>query len=238
MDKRIAEAQDTVLAVFAREASQFALAGGTALERYYLRHRFSWDLDFFSPKYPLEEINRLTAAIKKHVNPRLKLESEFTAGRRARVRFYAMPVRGASRPLKIDFVEDVLILKPTIKTLGGVRVYGAESIYLHKVAAVAGIQSELDATGRSVQRGRNAPRDVFDLWMLSQKVMPLHRFLTQKAAASYQKGMVHWYRTFSRHDLKLGLLDMAIYDLTFDARKMIADLENEIRLFVQEVSKE
>ena len=117
MDPKIAAAQDRVLAVFARKAVHFALAGGTALERYYLHHRFSWDLDFFAVQYSLPEIDRLTAAFRKEVDKRLKLESEFMVGGRAKVRFYSMPVPGASRPLKIDFIEEVLLAKPDIQKI-------------------------------------------------------------------------------------------------------------------------
>jgi hypothetical protein len=234
MDKRIAEAQNRVLRVFAEEAVGFALAGGTALERYYLHHRFSWDLDFFSPVYDEAEIERLTTAFKKRVDPRLKLQAELTAGGRARVRFYSMPVRGASRPLKIDFVEDVLTRTPKVRRFEGVRVYDVDCLYRHKVAAIAGVHRELDEVGRTVQEGRNEPRDVFDLYMLSTKVAPLHRILADLSPL-YQKGMIHWYRTFSRQDLKLGVLDLDRYDPTFDARDMISHLENEIRLFAKEV---
>lgn len=47
MDRAIRKAQKDVLKVFAGKAKDFALAGGTALELYYLHHRFSADLDFF-----------------------------------------------------------------------------------------------------------------------------------------------------------------------------------------------
>ncbi len=236
MDPKIAAAQDRVLAVFAREAAHFALAGGTALERYYLHHRFSWDLDFFSVQYPLSEIERLTAAFKKQVDKRLKLESEFLSGGHAKVRFYSMPVLGASRPLKIDFVEDVLLAKPVIRKVKGVRVYGPEAIYLQKLAAIAGTRPEVDEAGRVIHEGRNEARDVFDLYMLSRKIMPLHVFL-KGVSPNYQKGMIHWFRTFSRHDLKLAVLDIERYDDGFDSREMIAHLEKEIDLFARGVAE-
>ena len=237
MDSKIADAQTQVLKVFSRIASRFALAGGTALQRCYLHHRFSWDLDFFSPAYDVADIDRLTTAFKKHLHCPLKLEADLTAGGRARVRFYSMPVRGADRPLKIDFVEDVLIKTPSVQILEGVRVYSAENIYLQKIAAMAGTRPELDAVGRAIMEGRHEPRDAFDLYMLSRKIMPLHRFLS-RVPAPYQKGIIHWYRTFSRHDLKLGVLDMEIYVREFDVRAMIAHLENEIRLFAKNVVEE
>ncbi|MBW2552855.1 MAG: hypothetical protein KAS98_05075 [Deltaproteobacteria bacterium] len=50
--------------------------------------------------------------------------------------------------------------------------------------------------------------------------------------------MVHWYRTFSRQQLKLDLLDMAIYDPKFNSAEMIMYLENEIKHFMREVIRE
>lgn len=151
------------------------------------------------------------------------------------MRFYSLPVKGASRPLKIDFVEDVLIEKPTIRKIHGVRVYGPEDLYLQKVAAIAGTRPEFDAIGRLVQEGRNEARDVFDLYMLSKNIKPLHIFL-KHISRSYQKGMIHWYRTFSRHDLRLGVLDIERYEAPFDSREMITHLENEITLFAKEIT--
>lgn len=47
MDLKIRKAQKKILGIFAKRTRSFALAGGTALELYYLYHRFSFDLDFF-----------------------------------------------------------------------------------------------------------------------------------------------------------------------------------------------
>ena len=46
MDKKLRKAQLEILRIFSLRAGSFALAGGTALELYYLHHRFSVDLDF------------------------------------------------------------------------------------------------------------------------------------------------------------------------------------------------
>lgn len=234
MDPVIKKMQKRVLTLFSKEAKDFALAGGTALELYYLHHRFSWDLDFFSRRYNIAEIEGLVSAIKKKIDKRIRLESELMAAGRAKVRFYSLPVKGASRPLKIHFIEDVLIEKPNIKRKDGARVYSEKNIYLQKIAAIAGTQAGMDITGRPIQQGRNEARDAFDLYKLSTQIRPLHQFL-HEAAVSYQKGMVHWYRTFSRQDLKLALLDMDIYDPRFDSREMIAHLESEMKLFARGV---
>jgi predicted nucleotidyltransferase component of viral defense system len=234
MDTKIKQTQKRVLAVFSKVARSFALAGGTALELYYLQHRFSWDLDFFSPRFDRNEINQLITTFKTRVDKRIKLEAELKTTGRANVCFYTMQVSGATRPLKIDFIEDVLIQQPKIEKKEGVRVYSVENIYFQKVAAIAGTRPASDDIGRPIQQGRNEARDVFDLFMLSLKIKPLHEFL-RDVARPYQIGLVHWYRTFSRQDLKLALLDMDIYDPKFSAREIIIQLETEIKLFMQDV---
>ena len=237
MNTKIRHAQRLILNVFSGKANRFALAGGTALELYYLHHRFSADLDFFSPKYDMAEIRKLISAFEKEMTQKIRLESELTAGGKARVNFYTVPVAGSSRPLKIDFVEDVLFEKPAIRKIEGVRVYSAENIYFQKIAAISGTQTEIDETGRPIMEGRNEARDVFDTYMLSKKIQPLHTFL-KNVPVLLQRGVIHWYRTFSRQDLKLALLDLDIYEPNLNAKEMIVYLENEMKQFIREVIEE
>jgi predicted nucleotidyltransferase component of viral defense system len=237
MDTKIRHAQRLILSVFAGKANRFALAGGTALELYYLHHRFSADLDFFSPKYDLTEIRKLISAFEKEMTQKIRLESELTAGGKAKVRFYTASVIGSSRPLKIDFVEDVLFEKPAIRKIEGVRVYSAENIYFQKIAAISGTRPEIDETGRQFMEGRKEARDVFDVYVLSKKIQPLHTFL-RNVPVLLQRGFVHWYRTFSRQDLKLALLDLEIYEPHFNSKEMIVYLENEIKQFIREAIEE
>jgi len=228
MDSKLREAQKLVLKAFSRETGDFALAGGTALELYYLHHRFSSDLDFFSRKYLIPEIAALTEAFEKHLDQKIHLESEFVSGNKAAVRFYTVPVKGSNRPLKIDFVEDVVCVQPVIRKIDGVRVYSAKDLYLHKIAAISGTQVITDDLGRQVSEGRQEARDVFDVYMLSKKIQPLHIFL-RSLSPRLQKGIVHWYRTFSRQELKLALMELDIYDTEFNARELVIYLENEVK---------
>lgn len=234
MDFKIREAQLKVLNVFSKKAENFALSGGTALELYYLKHRFSADLDFFSTQYELSEINTLVDAFKKCLGYRLKLETEFVASRKAKVCFYTAPIKGTNRPLKIDFVEDVIFTKPNIQKIKNVRIYKVESIYLQKITAVAGTRVQLDEIDREIMEGRREARDAFDIYMLSKKIKPLHIFL-KEIPQVLQRGMVHWYRTFSRQDLKMALLDLDIYDKKFNGKEMIVYLKNQIMQFIKEV---
>jgi len=234
MDKKLREAQFSVLKIFAKRAKVFALCGGTALELFYLKHRFSADLDFFSPNYDPKEIKDLITAFSNNLKAKIKLEAEFSRPGRAQVRFYTTSVRGTTRPLKIDFVEDILVKSPAIKKFNGLRVYSAKDIYLQKISAVTGIEVVTDEVSRALMQGRRQARDIFDIYMLSKKIMPLHRFL-KGVSGRYQRGMVHWYRTFSRQQLKLDLLDLDIYIKSFNAHEMIIYLEGEIKQFIKEV---
>lgn len=234
MDKKIRQAQYKVLEAFSQEKSGFALSGGTALELYYLHHRFSVDLDFFSPECDLKEIDRLTLVFSKFLKARVKLDSEFLSSNRAKVRFYTADIPGSDRPLKIDFVEDVIFDVLPAKRFNGVQVYGIENIYMQKICAITGTTLKPDEIGRETTQGRNEARDVFDMYMLSKKIKPLHLYL-KKIPAAQQRGLIHWYRSFSRQDLKLSLLELDIYDKNFDAREMINYLEGQIKEFAKEV---
>lgn len=235
MDQAIRKIQYKILNIFAKRARDFALTGGTALELYYLKHRFSADLDFFSPKYSQKEIDNIISSIKEVFGKgKVKLESEFAMPNRAEVKFFTVIAKGLKRPLKIDIVEDVLFDKPHIKRFDKVRVYSVEDIYLQKIFTITGILPKFDDIGRQIMEGRREARDTFDIYMLSKKIRPLHNFLTT-IPSQYQRGIVHWYRTFSRQDLKLGLLELDIYDKEFDSKEMIVYLENEIKQFITEV---
>lgn len=229
----IRKAQTKILDIFAKYAGDFALTGGTALELYYLHHRFSADLDFFSPDYNLSEIGNLVDAFARYVGRKIKLEAEFFASGKAKVRFYTIPVKNSKRPLKIDFVEDVYVTKPVIKKFNGVSVYSVNDIYMQKIIAVSGVPSGFDEIGRQVRIGRREEaRDAFDIYMLSKKIQPLHIFL-KKSPQYLQRGVVHWYRTFSRQEIRLAFLDLDIYEKKFDSKQMIVYLENEIKEFTR-----
>jgi len=232
MDKALRKIQLRVLDIFSKSAVDFALTGGTALEIYYLKHRFSADLDFFSPRYDRKEINSIISSIKAGFDgANVKLEAEFKTANRAQVKFFTVSAKGLKRPLKIDFVEDVLFDKPKIRNLKGLRVYDIKNIYFQKITAITGIQVKLDDIGREFTQGRNEARDAFDIYMLSKKIQPLHIFL-KSVGSQFQRSMVHWYRTFSRQDLRLALLDLDIYDKKFDSKAMVVHLEDEIKRLI------
>jgi len=230
---KIKNAQKELLKAFSKKAKSFALTGGTALELYYLNHRFSVDLDFFSPKYSAKEIEIIAGSFREHCGAKVKMENEFIAPSRAKVRFYSAALKGLESPIKIDFAEDVIFEKPDIEKFKDVRVYSVENIYLQKITTITGTRMQTDETGREFMKGRREARDAFDVYLLSKKIKPLHVFL-EGLSSHIQRGIIDWYQTFSRHELKMGLLDLDIYDKKFDAREMIIYIECEIKKFMKE----
>jgi len=231
MDTKIRHAQLKILNAFSKTTKTFALAGGTALELYYLKHRFSRDLDFFSPKYNKKEINSIISAIRKTTTAPAKLESEFTVPNRARVMFWNVQIGAKTGPVKIDFVEDVLFNEPTIKRFDGIPVYDVKHIYFQKIVAITGTRLIPDETGRGVTTGRGEARDIFDIYMLSKRICPLHLFL-KSISRQYQRGMVYWWRSFSRMDFKLGFLDLDVYGKKLDTRKILRCIDKEIKALI------
>jgi predicted nucleotidyltransferase component of viral defense system len=234
MDTIIRAAQWKILKTFGSAAKSFALAGGTALELFYLQHRFSRDLDFFSPKYPAKEIDDLVARFSQAVGKPFKIEAEFTAADHARVKFYSTKVKGAEQPLKIDFVEDVFLNDPNVRKFNGIPVYSARDIYFQKIITLTGTSLTNDAIGRARTTGRREARDIVDLYYLSKKIEPLHKFIN-KLDRQYQRGMIEWYRSYSRQETKLGALDLEIYERDFDVSELIRYLDAEIKKFMKEV---
>lgn len=234
MDFKIRDAQLKILDAFSDTSKSFALSGGTALELYYLKHRFSRDLDFFSPKYDLKEIKRLVLEFNKKIGVRMKLENEFITSNHAKVKFYTTSVRGSAFPLKIDFVEDVFFDKPIIKKFNDVPVYDVEHIYYQKIIAITGTRLSEDEIGREITAGRREIRDIVDIYFLSQEIQPLHLFL-KELPREQQRGMIQWYRSFSRQEFKFEFLDLDIYDKKLDYSKIIIYLEDEIKRFIKEM---
>jgi predicted nucleotidyltransferase component of viral defense system len=234
MEDKIREAQLKVLKLFSKCRSSFALTGGTALELFYLKHRFSRDLDFFSPNYELREIEQIVKTISSGMKQEVNLQQEFTLATHAKVRFYTIEIKGGKALLKLDFVEDVLSPKPKIRKIQGIPVYDIFQIYLQKITAITGTNPTTNIIGKEITGGRQEVRDMIDLYYLSKKIKPLRQFLTTIPKV-YQRGIVQWQKTYSRQEFKLGFLDYDIYDKKLDCSQIIIYLDNEVQKYIQAV---
>ena len=85
--------------------------------------------------------------------------------------------------------------------------------------------------GKEVITGRMEARDGADLYYLSKRIRPLSEFC-RELPRPQQRGMVAWYRTFSRQEFKLGFLDLELYDKNCGSKEVIRHLEDEIQTSV------
>jgi hypothetical protein len=154
--------QKTFLEIFSGlpDKAQFYLTGGTALAEYYLGHRLSFDLDFFTGvenlvlpvSYQIEAICQ-----KKGLN--LKVVRRFSS-------FVQFLFEKDTESLKIDLALDSPYrLAPTVESPDGILINNYTDLRIDKLLAYF---------------GRAEPRDAVDLYFILQKE-PLTPMLEQAA---------------------------------------------------------
>ena len=155
--------------------SQFSVAklcGGTALSRCWLNHRISYDLDFFLPE-GFRARNLAVALKMAHIEYETK---DIVDDLRKANQLHGFVVLNEKR-LKVSFIEDAYFdLYPVVEMPFGnttVRTEQVEGLYHRKLRTVSGNAS----TGESSEGGRQTARDLFDLYVLSQTIMPLRPFM-------------------------------------------------------------
>ncbi len=140
---KLYQLQDKFLLWWASLNFPFYLTGGTALGRFYLNHRFSEDLDFFSyadPQYPhyiAELKNKITSQFTINLQQSL-FADDFT-------RFF---ITEDDVFLKIELVNDVVYYpgSPTDYPFG--KIDTPLNILANKLTALV---------------GRDEPKDIFDI---------------------------------------------------------------------------
>ena len=142
------------------DQAQFYLAGGTALAEYYLGHRLSFDLDFFTGEAPLilpysyqiEALGR-EGGLGVSVARRFSTYVEFVVTREA-------------ESLKVDLAQDSPFrLAPPTRTRTGIWVSSLPDLQVDKLLAYF---------------GRAEPRDAVDLYFILQQAS-LDELLAQAA---------------------------------------------------------
>ena len=171
--------QDRVLSqLLGMRDAQFAhakLCGGTALARFWLDHRISYDLDFFFPEgFRAGELARAC----KQAGLNLQVTDLVDDLKRAN-QLHAYIQTDGMGAIKVSFIEDAYytVYPPLKKALGGQKVLteSVEGIYHRKLRTVAGSAGE----GDTVIGGRQTARDLFDLYALSKAHVPILPFIKQ-----------------------------------------------------------
>lgn len=186
------------------------LCGGTALSRFHLKHRLSYDLDFFVPTgFDAQALlNRLAAKVSL-----ANLEMTRDPIKADQLHF-TIDVNGM--PIKMSVVEDMYAdFFPSIPSgLQASRVgrtailtEGIDGLYHRKLRTVVGWAA---ATDERPSGGRQTARDMFDLFVLSHAHMPLLPFIEQLPFA------------FAMQAFQDGLANMPWFDLIAELEETVA----------------
>lgn len=206
------------------------LVGGTALT-FRFRHRVSEDLDFFTPAWSKSLHQKATRHIRKETGFPGRLVNETTRRGRAKIAVYNFEI-GAESNLKVDFVEDFdCLLHPVAKD----GIASVDDIYLRKIRAAIGWAEKSSPIGRPMAGGRQASRDLFDLWHLSEYHIPLSEWFPRHFGRAEYARLAAWLRAMSTQATLLDLLNV-VPDC--DMRRIRGHLESQIydrlnRIYVQ-----
>ena len=186
----------------------FYLAGGTALSMFYYEHRESFDLDFFTKNFSKERILKIIENLEKDSGWQVELVSQQESEKLIRVAVYQVHIN-KEQQCKIDFVEDYIEILNPLKQVDGIDALSLEDIYLRKIYAIAGHVPTTTDIGREILTGgRQSAKDFYDLYCLSTITMPLSEFVSRHCPNAVKEGVIHWYRTYDRVDMKVDLLGL------------------------------
>lgn len=150
--------QQAFIAAFAGLPDQetFYLAGGTALAEYYLGHRLSFDLDFFTAE------GSLVLPFSHQVEALGQVHDFSVTPVRRFATYVEFLVAGLGETLKVELAQDTPFrFHPPVDTETGIRVNDLLDLELDKLLAYY---------------GRAEPRDAVDLYFILQRE-PVERML-------------------------------------------------------------
>ncbi|MFH1776103.1 MAG: nucleotidyl transferase AbiEii/AbiGii toxin family protein [Candidatus Omnitrophota bacterium] len=201
-------AQKEMLKILAGRINDFYLAGGTALSIFYLTHRQSDDLDFFTKKFGTTRVERIIDYLRETTKKKITLIGQNLSRQTAKMMVYNIEFV-KDNFLRIDFVEDVLPLIKATELFDGINVLSIEDIYLRKIYTVSGLSMEIDEVGRrQFSGGRQEAKDLFDIYFLSQKYLRLSDFVDKYCEQILKEGVIRWFRTFKRLEMKADLAEI------------------------------
>lgn len=211
MKDKIPDFQNKTLKLLTKKIDDFYLAGGTALSLYYFHHRQSFDLDFFTRDFNRVRISQIINYLANSLNKKIELVAEESRRSRIRISVYTI-IFNKAQSLKLDFVQDYIgCIKPP-RYINGINVLSLEDIYIRKIYAVSGTSPQEDSIGKRITKaGRQEAKDLYDLYCLSQIFMRLSDFSFSFANQLLREGIIRWFRTYDRMDMKTGLLELRLH---------------------------
>lgn len=170
-DKILKKVFDNEGAIF--PGARVILVGGTALARCYLKHRISYDLDFFvNARFDPTIVQRRLSG------EGVPLKTVEMVNEPA----YAAQLHGmadvSGELLRVSVVEDFYADMFPVRSVSGIRTETIEGLYHRKLRTITGSGGKTTQTGRTAPAGgRQTARDLFDLYVLSNEVKPLMEFV-------------------------------------------------------------
>jgi predicted nucleotidyltransferase component of viral defense system len=145
--RKIYRIQDKVLELISDYLDNFYLTGGTALARFYLDHRFSDDLDFFTHKNP--SFQQITKNLFDFIKSKFTIDNSATFTSNDFVRIGIIE----DAFLKVEFVNDIAFhWGKILKVKNSIPVDNVTNILANKLTALT---------------SRDEPKDVFDIVTIS-----------------------------------------------------------------------
>ncbi|MBI1745382.1 MAG: nucleotidyl transferase AbiEii/AbiGii toxin family protein [Acidobacteria bacterium] len=114
----------------------YFLSGGTALSEFYLQHRYSDDLDFFTRKPdPLDKdfrkVQEILASVGLTIDEQPETDADFG-------RFFVYPEGQIENQLKLEFIKDVAAQMDEPQTHERIVMDSFEDIAVNKICAIYG----------------------------------------------------------------------------------------------------
>lgn len=161
--------QDVLNGFFAQGAGDqgYFLTGGTALAEFYLKHRYSQDLDFFNRRIKSvkdEEIYFMQALEKIGLETEVAHRSENFIRLQVKSRLYD------SGPLRVDIASDISVQIAPTKDFSNIIVDSLEDIAVNKITAIVG-------------RGPSEIKDFVDLYFILRETGWALEFILERAKA-------------------------------------------------------
>lgn len=157
----------------------YYLTGGTALSEFYLRHRYSDDLDFFTRRQDALEpdFEYIREVLMSHG---IEISSEDVGT--VFSRFFVRPVGQHIEPLKIEFARDVPAIMAPARVHGQIIVDSFEDIAVNKICAI-------------LNREPPEPKDFADLFFILEDSdysidYMISRAREKEAAFDHQDGVL------------------------------------------------
>ena len=197
----------------------YYLTGGTALS-FYLNHRFSEDLDFFTQDYKKGDSDKIMRFIKQKTGFEFEHGEERDNPKFVPMKIFYLGIKG-EEVLKIDFIQDYAENIEDIKN----GLHSIKDIYYRKLISAVGLGEKESELGRLVPTGRQETKDLYDIYCLSTKFEPLSEFFFEYFSYDKAERLIIWYKTFNRTNLKFELLDLVE---NIDVQKILKALDDEI----------